>query len=464
MADDGPPPVLGRNCEPLLRAILRPDPSTDAPWISLLSEWIKIHADHPSAGVLLQYGPHARTSLAPGGTASSGVSVFIIPAEILRENQLELLLVPGAKELNNEQAFKLPNGRMIDLPVHKAVEYVGSGMAGLGKLVERGVPDKAKLGLRVVEVPELEAGELKEGAYSVKNLENEGVDGVLKWILKGAGSDGTTVKTAVTAFIDDIFKEALEELSAERTATASTSSSSPHAPLESLAAAITAWSSSAYHALQSDLVASGFNSTAWHKIDWWKLLWRVDDVGNVARYVISEHFLRRSEKEAVFLAGRIFASHTLSTGAAVSPHDVPAIIAEEREDVIKKWIPALQAGAQAALMRSVEIAAAGGGFASLLAYSGVDVMMCGGVGVVGLVAALARMKRRWGKEKEEFEKSVKEKGRLAVFETEKWAWEKLKEVGKDSLVEKERVEVVGLVEEMVKAREIVNELGKEGSI
>lgn len=69
-------------------------------------------------------------------------------------------------------------------------------------------------------------------------------------------------------------------------------------------AAISAWAEAAHTELRDGL-AVAFASRAWHKIRWWKLMWRVDDVAATAADLLSRHWLVEAERQMVFLGGRM---------------------------------------------------------------------------------------------------------------------------------------------------------------
>lgn len=358
-------------------------------------------------------------------SSSSGVAILSAPIEVLRTHALEVLIVPGATTPTTSPVFFLPNGRMIDVPVHKAVEYLGTGAAGLGRLLSSAVSvaHEKRNGTTIksiVGLEKMEPVDITATVRSVRSLSNPDMDGARTWLLAGTTTTGEPIKPAVAAFIRDVLREAVEELSVVKPSVAASD-----IPVEELGAAIATWTASAHSSLKLDLEDAGFGSKFWHKIDWWKLLWRVDDVGHVARYVISEHFLRKDEGDAVFLSGRIFqAGAEGKTVADFTPRD----IAHERDDIIRELIPGLQIAAQRALGRMLEIAAASSGGGALLAVGGADLLIAGAAAGVGVLGGLAHLRKRWDHEKREFEQAVQERGRVVVLETERWAWDRLRAV------------------------------------
>ncbi|TGZ77179.1 hypothetical protein EX30DRAFT_398694 [Ascodesmis nigricans] len=476
--------VIGRNSAPLLTALLHPPP----PIATDLNIWLTTHRSNPTAGLLLRYGPTTQLPSASTDT-SGGISTLTVPIDLLRVHSLELLIIPGAKQVTTNPVFFLPNGRVVEVPVHKAVEYLGEGEEGLRALM--GVRDEGReTVMRVVSVRG-GGGEETGEVRVVGGLE----EGVREWVLSGTrGVEGVWVKPAVGAFVRDLLRRAERELegslpspsqlqsqSRSSPAAAAVSTVSPasrpaknKATEQIIASAITSFTTHAHHTLPTDL---GFTARLWHTLDWWKLLWRVDDVTHITRSIILEHFLRDIERDAIFLGGRLFSlvspsippsssspspeseSESSSSPPAMEEY-IPRTISHERDSIAQALIPTLQLSAQKSVLRFLEISSASIGAGFLTAFAGMDLLLSGGVMGAGVAAAVVGLRKKWKGEMGRFEAEVGERGRRVVDGVERWAWG----LGRRGVVEegvreegrvRERRELRGLVREALGALEVV---------
>jgi hypothetical protein len=375
----------------------------------------------------------------------SPLSIVTAPIEILKTHNIELVVtsyLTGADPLVPLfQSTDIPGARVIEYPVHKTLFYAGSGTLGVGKLLEsaRFTRDKPEQVRRVIA---LAGGDAAGGVGNVQVIsptrEGDAVKSVKEWLLEGTTAPTeTAVKPTVKALLRDIFATAEGELEA--------AAKTPPAPIavaaveggdttESLAQAIAAWSKGAHIELRDSTVAA-FAGKEWRKIEWWKLLWRIDDVGTISRSVVSTGFLLESEERATFLAGRIY-------GAGYSKHETvrtdtgdvielaenprPLAISRQRTDIIQGLVPSLQAAAQRYLLSFLSTSGISGAFSALLFLSDMSLYSALTVAAVGTVGSARWLQGQWAKEREAFQDAVREKGREAIVESERWAWDRLK--------------------------------------
>ena len=128
--------------------------------------------------------------------------------------------------------------------------------------------------------------------------------------------------------------------------------------------ALAEWSRSAHGELQQELDLV-FTGRRWRKLGWWKLFWRVDDVGMLTNEMLSQRFLPTAEQELVYLAGRVAAlrgevpnypqpvSETVSAAPQAPLPKWPGHIAFTRRYLQNETVPALQALAQRLLVQSL---------------------------------------------------------------------------------------------------------------
>lgn len=338
-------------------------------------------------------------------------------------NNIEIVVVaskiPADPLVPLVQTSGVSGARVVEYPVHKALFYAGSGTNAVLALLDTVTPIMCKSDrvLRLVSLP----GHVEErNSIKVIDLDGgRGVEDVKEWLLAGTTASGT-LRPATKSLLLDVVASASEELSA---AALNPKSIEAGDTPETLARAISAWSRAAHTELNA--VAE---SHEWHKLDWWKLPWRVDDVGHISRHVMATSFLTHSEKEAAFLAGRLLgAGYNNPTSELGLELERPAWIPEQRNQIITTLIPSLQSEAQKCFFSSFSTSGLSAAFSALLYLSDVPLYSALTVAVAGTVGSIRWLQSRWMREGRAFQDAVKEKGRIAIVESERWAWERLKQ-------------------------------------
>ncbi|KAI9696185.1 MAG: hypothetical protein M1820_008253 [Bogoriella megaspora] len=216
------------------------------------------------------------------------------------------------------------------------------------------------------------------------------------------------------------------------------------------------WSEHAHRELQ-DSLEEAFASKTWRRLRWWKLFWRVDDVGMMTDQLLHRQWLRKSQEELLLLLGRLSESGILQGGkdllvgkekgsedsvSGLAPH--LQNIATTRARLLQELNPELQAKAQAYVLNSL------GTFSLTAAFSALTYVWslgptleaaapgffsgtwAGAIFSGGLVYALARLQSRWEKALMQWESTVREEGRLAIKDTEDILTRKIRQDGKES--------------------------------
>lgn len=222
------------------------------------------------------------------------------------------------------------------------------------------------------------------------------------------------------------------------------------------------WASRSHSELQ-DKLELAFEGKRWHKLIWWKLFWRVDDITLVASEILNEHFLLNAEQEAVFLAGRI-AECGFSEGRVLAP--LESCASEGIDDKISKaqlgekpqppqvidfissngnesqlhmknqcWpkhitaarlylsqlkIPPLQALGQRLVIQTIctsLLASTLSGLAFISSAS-LDLYEVGVMASLGILFGLRRMQRTWENTRDIWKEEVREEGRIALISVE----------------------------------------------
>ncbi|OTA98420.1 hypothetical protein M426DRAFT_325992 [Hypoxylon sp. CI-4A] len=295
---------------------------------------------------------------------------------------------------------------------------------------------------------------------------------VVEWLKADvmASSEGIT-KPPVKELIGSLLRNtsaALEKEQARKTGSSLSSASSPR-PSRALQTSLDNWAESAHTELQEQLDLA-FSSKRWRRLGWWKLFWRVDDVGMLTNDILTQRFLPASERSAIFLAGRMKeAGITLgpppdqSSAKTHAPATIPwpVNISSTRHYLQTETIPALQALAQKLTLQTLSTSGLTSALGVLVYFSSLTVTLyeAGTVAALGIVWSLRRMQKKWETARSFWEGEVREEGRKAVRGVESVVGDALKQsqAPKDSKVESqdELARAKGLVE---RAQEILGKL------
>ncbi|KAK2030071.1 hypothetical protein LX32DRAFT_672539 [Colletotrichum zoysiae] len=302
------------------------------------------------------------------------------------------------------------------------------------------------------------------------------VPAVVQWLKSGVQSDdGQVTKPVVRMLIASLLRNALAEIEAEETRLLSGRLSTEAAPsgLAVMNERLAQWSQFAHEELQQQLDLA-FAGTRWRKLGWWKLFWRVDDVGALTNDMLSQRFLPGAERELIYLAGRIAESR--AAAAATEPPAYtqptselqrslpesstaakavtqrpkwPTHISFTRRYLHEETVPALQALAQKLVLQASSTSALTGALAGLLYVSqyASSVYEAGAVAALGVAWSLRRLQTKWETARAYWEGEVREEGRKAVRGVEQSVADALDRSREGAPVEG--------AEELRKARELV---------
>jgi len=215
------------------------------------------------------------------------------------------------------------------------------------------------------------------------------------------------------------------------------------------------WAEKSHTELRNQLDAA-FSAKNWHKLSWWKLFWRVDDVSMITSEIIERRWLTDAEKRGVYLAGRMdqegfpdIVQYNLeppsvpSTEDAVAqdvkglpiqspqqPLDLSTDVQEvkpwhsqisiSRTSLVQTTIPPLQALAQNLVLRTLSTTSLASALSALLWVSmpTVSVFEAGVIAALGLVYSLRRMQKVWEGARADWQVEVREEGRKTLKFTE----------------------------------------------
>ena len=457
---------------------------------------------------------------------------FSLPSSTLSKHKLELLVhtINAAAELGQEQAANLlvpgleiatsSSGRStVTYPVHRALVYE-EGLNSLGtfaafearearprrRLMLKGVIDWSWSTVQQRDDPGQAMSPinlaLAERAIETfrnsldKSLDYEhlwfdaGMPALSMWLLEGTESTSDSVKPSVASLIETICEsthqsirnEAVRQAQRDQEATISASTR------DVISQGISIWSENA-HAELRDRLHSAFGSKSWKKTKWWKLFWRVDDVGYVSSDILQRAWLVEAEKEMIWIVGRIHQSGLLGIPQlrptpVVDPEDTeqklggkppapsatdlapqastfdepqaikhpwPQHIAHARSALASLTVPPLQALSQALLLQTLSTNILTSALSVLLyvSISTTSIYESGAIAATGLIYSLRRLQNRWEAARGEWEAEVREDGRRVLRISEHIAREAVDEY-------KPEVDEVAARERAVAAEAVAN--------
>lgn len=356
--------VLGLNVQETARRIVRlllaDALSDEEAWEKQL---LDPEADY-SQGLVIRYGQPPNPNLPQPRTA---IPVVYVPSNVLERNAIEILvstisgprngeLLQGAKTVTSD-AFLSPsigtptaaNGRQttISQPVHSSL-LVTSGLDGLMAAAEllastnfpatedresvglavnlRGTKDKTPGQVLAVDTTMAEEGlaAIRRSVAEATSYEHKwvesGVPALSDWLtLASAAKSDQTIPRPVQMLISSLLANAERNLQAQASLEARSNAAGrlSLAAQSNLQASIGEFSRNAHQELQSGL-ASAWSSRNWRKLAWYKLFWRVDDVGLIITDLVTSAWLPRTERAVYELSGRL-------SQAGISPLDAPGV-------------------------------------------------------------------------------------------------------------------------------------------
>jgi hypothetical protein len=297
---------------------------------------------------------------------------------------------------------------------------------------------------------------------------------LISWLSRG--SDNTSaLKPSIKSFIDSVLMDTEARIDAAAVALQSQIASAllPDSTRSSLSQAITSWAERAHAELQDSL--EGAFRGSWSRLKWWKLFWRVDDVGMISSEIMERKWLVEAEKELIFLSGRMKEAHLINNSSpaswtketkiadlgkdtetnSLSVTERPPVQnertieppSEKRLDIYSKPvptkppsaaipypqriplsrnyfltsdIPGLQTKAQALVMQCLTTTALTSALGGLIYTASplTTVFESGAIAALGFVIAISRLQSKWEAARTSFEVKVRDDGRRALLGTE----------------------------------------------
>lgn len=459
----------------------------------------QLKAHDPSKPLIVHIGPPEEQATPLSLAASEHVIPEItVPSHIYNDANLEMLVMEAdqgavaqasSEPHTFDDAILVPavdtaattagHSAPIVTPVHMAV-LVGDGVLGAASILSLPISpegqdtitavanfkkisaeDKAACPSLVITSVESGAQGLdlfRESASNAMKYEalwtEAGVGHINKWLRSNVLSrteQGTT-KAPVRNLVESVLRNTGAALQAAEYRDMKLSVEGGPSPrtVARLNEALAEWAQDAHEELQQQLEIA-FVGEAWRQMNWWKLFWRVDDVGMLSSEMVAQRFLPEAEKRLIFLAGRLqeagvtglttaggdksvtysgpavppsfpegegsVATTTESTGLETKG-TWPAHIPFTRNYLQAETVPALQALAQKLVLQSSTLAGATTALGGMSWLSGFGVYECGAVAALGIALSLRGLQRRWERARDFWEGEVREEGRKAVRATE----------------------------------------------
>ena len=368
---------------------------------------------------------------------------------------------------------------MVRYPVHKSI-VCGSGLEDLlaysGLIarsdlkqeaksvygaIEMAVSDKERNNDRIAFVDINQANDaLDKFRESVQNASlyergwnNSGVQPVVDWLAQLQADEGSlnpSLKTLIQSLLDAA-KEGVLAKEAQRAQEQQAAGVSDESRAD-LDRSVTMWAERGHSELRSSLEA-GFASKRWKGLAWWKLFWRVDDVGMITSEILEKQYLHGAEREVIWTAGQFQQAGLIdkveateeppseakeSTTAAAdktASEPWPMQISKSRTSLLDTTVPALQSLAQRLVLFSVSTTTLTSALSALtyISLPTASVYETCTMAVVGLVYSLRRQQTKWEKARTFWEEEVREDGRTALLETEKELRTIVKEGGRPEI-------------------------------
>ncbi|XP_014558793.1 hypothetical protein COCVIDRAFT_35841 [Bipolaris victoriae FI3] len=484
--------------------------------------------------VLLKYGTDPDDV-----TPSPLYRVLAVPSRILQSHNLEVLVstvnvnvnksVPHVSTESSTESLLVPKlqatsarGLPVPYPVHKTL-VLGEGLdsaISYGRFSADGLDemqDMVKLAIDLP-VPSTESSTdpnaesaainiavgtkgLDSFRESIKNANvyerawfQSGLPTLSQWLvqdLKTSNGIKPPLRTLIASVADDVEASVAKEDAAhlQKLATVQTDEE----VTASILGHLETWAEKS-HAELRDQLDEAFAAKNWHKLAWWKLLWRVDDVTMISSEILERRWLVSAEKNSVYLAGRMNQAGypdkiqrpiASSIPEATTQDTAPTAenqrldlsttvrkpmpwheqISNARTDLINDTVPPLQALAQRLLLQTFSTTSISSAASALLylSMSSFSVFEASAVAALGLTFSLRRMQKLWEGARESWQATVREEGRRTLKSTEERVRFVIENAEKKVVVEEEDVRERRLAREAVRrVREVLGKMeGKE---
>ncbi|KAH8731945.1 hypothetical protein GQ44DRAFT_670644 [Phaeosphaeriaceae sp. PMI808] len=477
--------ILGLNsqvsAQQLARLLLADPLGVEEHWENELGKIV----DGNEKAVLLKYGDEADPN-----NPTPLYRVLSVPSRVLRSHNLEILVstlninVPNSVTSTTEsfkESVLMPklqapstSGVLVLYPVHKTLIF-GEGLDSaieFGRFSSDNIEDLNDLLKVAINLPapseETDLGaqtgstavNVRAGAAALttfrESIQNavayekgwyqSGLPSLTTWLtqdLQPSSPIRPVMKTFISSILDDIDTSIAKEDAAQLQKLTLLPND------QEISASVTnhleTWAEKSHTELRDEL-DDAFSTRNWHKLAWWKLLWRVDDVSMISSEILERRWLVSAEKSSIYLAGRMNqagfpdempinaipeaitqdttpTSKNPITDISTEVYEStpwPEHIAAARTSIIAETIPPLQALAQRLILQTFSTTSISSALSALLYISmpTFSLFEASAAGFLGLMFSLRRMQKLWEGARESWEGTVREEGRRTLKRTE----------------------------------------------
>ncbi|KAL1853749.1 hypothetical protein Plec18170_005141 [Paecilomyces lecythidis] len=462
-------------------------------------DFLESYEADTSRGLLIRYGEESET------LPNDLVPTIAVPSRILQKGNIEILVSSlGASAeptgVVTADTFLVPtvtirtshSGRhnYVRYPVHRSL-LCGRGVDGFfaySRLISRSVLGKeedsvhAAVDLSVkdrtrndkfsfVDIYQAEKAldKFRESVQNATEYERgwnaSGVQPLVDWLALTQMSE--ELDPSLRTLIESLLDAAEEGVRAKEAARNRREEleTVPDEVRDDLDRSVSIWAERAHTELR-DALGEGFASKRWRGLSWWKLFWRVDDVGMITTDILDKKYLSQAEKEVIWTGGRLqqaglleephgdledlpleSVSQESETGETVVTEEGqdlapvpeknntppwPTIITISRAQLLDTTVPSLQALAQRLVLFSVSTTTLTSALSGLIYVSTATTSLYEActVAAIGLIYSLRRQQTKWETARHFWEEEVREEGRTALKETEQLLRTLVREGGK----------------------------------
>ncbi|EMD67169.1 hypothetical protein COCSADRAFT_34026 [Bipolaris sorokiniana ND90Pr] len=502
--------VLGLNsqlsAQQLARLLLADPLATEGQWEKELA---KAGVGSENA-VLLKYGTDPDDV-----TPSPLYRVLAVPSRVLQSHNLEVLVstvnvnvnksVPHVSTESSTESLLVPKlhatsarGLPVPYPVHKTL-ILGKGLdsaISYGRFSADGLDEMQDMVKLAIDLPVPSTGSSSDPnaesaainiAVGTKGLDSfresiknatvyerawfqSGLPTLSQWLVQGLqASNGIKhpLRTLIASVADGVEASVAKEDAArlQKLATVQTDEE----VTASILGHLEAWAEKS-HAELRDQLDEAFAAKNWHKLAWWKLLWRVDDVTMISSEILERRWLVSAEKNSVYLAGRMNQAGypdeiqrpvAFNIPEATTEDTAPTAenqrmdlstnvrkptpwheqISNARTELINDTVPPLQALAQRLLLQTFSTTSISSAASALLyvSMSSFSVFEASAVAALGLTFSLRRMQKLWEGARETWQATAREEGRRMLKSTEEGVRFIIENAEKKEVIEEEDV-------------------------
>ncbi|CCU79266.1 familial paroxysmal dyskinesia/FPD1 [Blumeria hordei DH14] len=462
-------------------------------------EWEKILLADNARPVMLKIGAHVPNQffndngliqelfVSSSALNGCGLEIILLKSELAIPelddgNFLDALLVPNM----NIPTSRTGRQSQVTMPVHRTL-IVSEGLLGMAMTLKFSTNVDNNIIATAVDlkVPDVQKStvpcyffDISSADHVLKTCRNiangsllcgkpwltSGIPQIQEWLVRNTSPTKALMKPPLKNYIELLVQDVATAIESEQIrylSTASTSTLSPEVTAR-LQQDLEKWKFLGHSELQEQLEIA-FNGRRWHKLKWWKLFWRVDDVSMIASEIINQRFLNTAEHDTIFLAGR-FQEHGILRGSEVMSLDSWAKNIEVRKEpeaklgssprsaqikdfvpmpedtsipkfrecswpqgipatrlyLLQRTVPALQSLAQRLVIQTLSLSSFATALGSLMYLSSwsVGIYEAGAVTALFVVVSLRKMQGKWEAARKYWEKEVYEEGRKALRSVE----------------------------------------------